>query len=104
MLDFLSGPVDEYKLPFEEEVGSHPSLEDMQQVVVQKKIRPKFRPDWFVHSVRTLMLYGNQKEQVQASPLLGLDLATYTISLSKQRNIHVATNVLSSIGGGAGGL
>ena len=50
----LSGPVDEYKLPFEEEIGSHPSLEDMQQVVVQQKIRPKFRPDWFVHSVRTL--------------------------------------------------
>lgn len=47
-----SGPVDEYRLPFEEEVGSHPSLEDMQQAVVHKKIRPTFRPDWSVHTVR----------------------------------------------------
>lgn len=50
------GPVDEYKLPFEEEIGSHPSLEDMQQVVVQQKIRPKFRPDWFVHSSMASLL------------------------------------------------
>ena len=60
---FLSGPVDEYKLPFEEEIGSHPSLEDMQQVVVQQKIRPKFRPDWFVHSVQTFtFLLSNTRE------------------------------------------
>ena len=50
-----TGPVDEYRLPFEEEVGSHPSLEDMQQAVVHKKIRPKFRPDWSVHTVRLYM-------------------------------------------------
>ncbi|KAI3355562.1 hypothetical protein L3Q82_018387, partial [Scortum barcoo] len=34
------GPVDEYMLPFEEEVGQHPSLEDLQEVVVHKKMRP----------------------------------------------------------------
>ncbi|XP_031559084.1 activin receptor type-2A-like isoform X2 [Actinia tenebrosa] len=43
------GPVDEYRLPFEEEVGLHPSLEDMQQVVVQQRIRPKIREDWRNH-------------------------------------------------------
>ncbi|MEQ2266313.1 Activin receptor type-2A [Xenotaenia resolanae] len=37
------GPVDEYMLPFEEEVGQHPSLEDMQEVVVFKKLRPTLR-------------------------------------------------------------
>lgn len=47
----FSGPVDEYRLPFEEEVGSHLSLEDMQQAVVQKKIRPKLRQDWYIHTV-----------------------------------------------------
>ncbi|XP_007894547.1 activin receptor type-2A [Callorhinchus milii] len=43
------GPVDEYMLPFEEEVGQHPSLEDMQDVVVHKKIRPLFRECWQKH-------------------------------------------------------
>ena len=49
---FLPGPVGDYRMPFEEEVGSHLSLEDMQQAVVHKKIRPKFRADWFHHNVR----------------------------------------------------
>uniref|UniRef100_UPI00398ED6BE activin receptor type-2A isoform X1 n=1 Tax=Pristiophorus japonicus TaxID=55135 RepID=UPI00398ED6BE len=43
------GPVDEYMLPFEEEVGQHPSLEDMQDVVVHKKMRPIFREYWLKH-------------------------------------------------------
>ena len=50
---FLSpGPIEEYRLPFEEEVGSHPTLEDMQLAVVHLKLRPKFREDWFAHQVR----------------------------------------------------
>ena len=47
----LSGPVDEYMLPFEEEVGQHPSLEDMQEVVVHKKLRPCLRDCWQKHTV-----------------------------------------------------
>ncbi|XP_031440522.1 activin receptor type-2A isoform X2 [Clupea harengus] len=43
------GPVDEYMLPFEEEVGQHPSLEDMQEVVVHKKLRPTLRECWQKH-------------------------------------------------------
>ncbi|XP_055785402.1 activin receptor type-2A isoform X2 [Salvelinus fontinalis] len=43
------GPVDEYTLPFEEEVGQHPSLEDMQEVVVHKKLRPCLRECWQKH-------------------------------------------------------
>ncbi|XP_053493416.1 activin receptor type-2A isoform X2 [Ictalurus furcatus] len=44
------GPVDEYALPFEEEVGQHPSLEDMQEVVVHKKLRPTLREYWQKHA------------------------------------------------------
>ncbi|XP_041937253.1 activin receptor type-2A isoform X1 [Alosa sapidissima] len=44
------GPVDEYMLPFEEEVGQHPSLEDMQDVVVHKKLRPTLRECWQKHA------------------------------------------------------
>jgi len=40
------GPIEEYMLPFEDEVGQHPTLEDMQDVVVHKKVRPKFREYW----------------------------------------------------------
>ncbi|XP_075685368.1 activin receptor type-2A isoform X1 [Rhinoderma darwinii] len=44
------GPVDEYMLPFEEEIGQHPSLEDMQEVVVHKKKRPILRDCWQKHA------------------------------------------------------
>ncbi|XP_049797443.1 activin receptor type-2A [Schistocerca nitens] len=43
------GPVSEYLLPFEEEVGQHPTLEDMQECVVQKKVRPCSREHWRSH-------------------------------------------------------
>jgi hypothetical protein len=38
-------------LPFEEEVGQHPTLEDMQECVVQKKMRPTIRETWRKYSV-----------------------------------------------------
>ncbi|XP_023218221.1 activin receptor type-2B-like [Centruroides sculpturatus] len=40
------GPIDEYMLPFEDTVGQHPTLEDMQEVVAQKKIRPPIKEEW----------------------------------------------------------
>ncbi|XP_035216872.1 activin receptor type-2A-like [Stegodyphus dumicola] len=43
------GPVDQYMLPFEDTVGQHPTLEDMQEVVSQKKMRPKFKEFWRKH-------------------------------------------------------
>lgn len=45
------GPVPDYRLPFEEEVGQHPTLEDMQESVVQRKIRPTIPQTWRHHSV-----------------------------------------------------
>lgn len=38
-------------LPFEEEVGQHPTLEDLQEVVVHKKMRPTIKELWLKHSV-----------------------------------------------------
>ncbi|XP_056648683.1 activin receptor type-2A isoform X1 [Diorhabda sublineata] len=43
------GPIPEYRLPFEEEVGQHPSLEDMQESVVQQKVRPLIQEHWKHH-------------------------------------------------------
>ncbi|XP_043267796.1 activin receptor type-2A-like [Venturia canescens] len=43
------GPVGEYRLPFEEEVGLHPTLEDMQESVVHKKERPLIPETWRKH-------------------------------------------------------
>ncbi|XP_014662897.1 PREDICTED: serine/threonine-protein kinase par-1-like [Priapulus caudatus] len=36
----------EYQLPFQEEVGPHPSFEDMQDVVCRNKWRPRFPDVW----------------------------------------------------------
>ncbi|GFR06312.1 activin receptor type-2B [Trichonephila clavata] len=36
-------------LPFEDTVGQHPTLEDMQEVVSQKKMRPVFKEIWRKH-------------------------------------------------------
>lgn len=51
----FQGPVPEYQLPFEEEVGQHPSLEDMQECVVNKKQRPAISLLWKSHPVRILI-------------------------------------------------
>ena len=38
-------------LPFEEEIGLHPTIEAMQDAVVEKKLRPKIRGEWRAHKV-----------------------------------------------------
>lgn len=48
-------------LPFEEEVGQHPSLEDMQEVVVHKKLRPCLRDCWQKHTVSNNKLASLKK-------------------------------------------
>lgn len=44
------GIVDEYRLPFEAELGSHPTLEEMQENVVTKKLRPRINEHWRNHN------------------------------------------------------
>jgi len=43
------GLFSDYRMPFEDEVGSHPSLEEMQEVVVSKKQRPLLKQEWYKH-------------------------------------------------------
>ncbi|KAL0966923.1 hypothetical protein UPYG_G00302310 [Umbra pygmaea] len=43
------GLVGEYMLPFEEEIGQRPSLGDLQDMVVQQKVRPMFKDIWLKH-------------------------------------------------------
>lgn len=45
-------------LPFEEEIGQHPSLEDMQEVVVHKKKRPVLRDYWQKHAVSYIVSFA----------------------------------------------
>ncbi|XP_058816500.1 activin receptor type-2A [Topomyia yanbarensis] len=44
------GAVDEYKLPFEAELGLHATLEEMQENVVTKKLRPRIHDHWRNHN------------------------------------------------------
>ena len=45
------GPVGEFILPFEAELGSHPTLEEMQENIVTKKLRPRIQEEWRTHPV-----------------------------------------------------
>ena len=49
----VAGPVGDYQLPFEEEIGQHPTLEDMQELVVINKVRPSCKDFWLRHPVRS---------------------------------------------------
>ncbi|XP_015120962.1 activin receptor type-2A [Diachasma alloeum] len=44
------GLIGEYTLPFEEEIGMHPTLMDMQEIVVHNKVRPLILESWRKHS------------------------------------------------------
>ena len=53
---YFAGPLGEYHLPFEAEVGLQPTLEDMQTLVVNNKIRPAFYHTWIQHTVTFFFL------------------------------------------------
>ena len=46
LCDVLGLPTPDYRLPFEAEVGVHPSFEDMQVAVSRNKLRPAFPDMW----------------------------------------------------------
>lgn len=56
-----------YRLPFELELGSQPSLEAMQEFVVQRKMRPKCNIEWQQHEVGPLLFLRPTTEQPQQS-------------------------------------
>lgn len=66
------GAIPDYRLPFEEEVGQHPSLEDMQECVVHKKLRPAFKDSWKSHPVRNIQKYIFYSENVCTTYLYGI--------------------------------
>ena len=45
----------DYHMPFEDEVGLHPTLEEMQDVVVSSRKRPQFKPHWLKNEVAVLL-------------------------------------------------
>jgi len=47
----LLGLPGDYRMPFEDEVGLHPTLEEMQDVVVSSRKRPQFKPHWLKNEV-----------------------------------------------------
>ena len=47
--NLLETPTD-YKLPFEAEASPHPSLEEISDLVVNRKIRPDLKKEWRNHS------------------------------------------------------
>lgn len=53
------GPVAEYSLPFESELGLRPTMEAMQEHIVTNKKRPPILDHWRDHSVR-FFLFVNQ--------------------------------------------
>lgn len=51
-----TGTVEDYRLPFEAELGSHPSLEEMQENIAAKKLRPRLLDEWRSHNVSLLLI------------------------------------------------
>jgi len=45
----------DYKLPFEDEVGQNPSLDEMKEVVVDKSQRPIIKQNWLNYHVNTFL-------------------------------------------------
>ncbi|KAH8340766.1 hypothetical protein KR059_006628, partial [Drosophila kikkawai] len=52
----IAGPVGEFQLPFEAELGQRPTLDEVQESVVMKKLRPRLLPAWRAHQVSQLKL------------------------------------------------
>jgi len=44
-------------MPFEEEVGLHPTLEEMQDAVVSSRKRPQFKPHWLKNEVMSVLVF-----------------------------------------------
>lgn len=53
---YFSEPVDDYRLPFEEDVGLRPSLMDLENLVAVQKKRPTFKPVWRQNPVRIIQV------------------------------------------------
>ena len=50
-ITIFSVVVEDYRAPYEEEVGIHPTIEDMRLCVLNNKTRPKLKDEWRGHDV-----------------------------------------------------
>ncbi|TRZ01020.1 hypothetical protein DNTS_016666 [Danionella cerebrum] len=95
----VDGLVDEFCLPFEEEAGLHPSMEDMQDVVVHKKLRPAFREQWFKHTGMFLLCETMEDcwdQEAEARLSAGCVLERIT-SLQRSTSLLVSPHLLSNL-------
>lgn len=49
------GPAAQYRLPFEAETSPHPTLEEISDLVVHRKIRPELRENWRKHEALSIL-------------------------------------------------
>jgi len=49
------GPVTPYQLPFEAEASPHPTLEEICDLVVHRKVRPEFKESWRKHEALSVL-------------------------------------------------
>ncbi|KAK3106491.1 hypothetical protein FSP39_021009 [Pinctada imbricata] len=97
----VDGPIDEYQLPFEEEVGSHPTLEDLQDLVVMKKVRPSIKEHWQRHAgldalISTIEECWDQDAEARVSAVCvneRMNQLTRTLNVSNSsENVTVTSN------------
>ncbi|XP_050404913.1 activin receptor type-2B [Patella vulgata] len=87
------GPVEEYILPFEEEIGAHPTLEEMQDMVVTRKIRPAIKDNWLTHpGLAALVSTIEECWDQDAEARLSAGCVQERIS-QLSRNVNVSTSI-----------
>ncbi|NP_001292259.1 actin-related protein 2 precursor [Magallana gigas] len=106
-------PADEYQLPFEEEAGSHPTLEDMQELVVMKKLRPTIKNHWLQHPgleqvAATIEGCWDQDAEARVSAIcvqerlsqlsrtLNVSTSSHNLSISPNQNIYYHISSVSN--------
>ncbi|XP_061177449.1 activin receptor type-2B-like [Saccostrea echinata] len=106
-------PSDEYQLPFEEEAGSHPTLEDMQELVVMKKLRPTIKNHWLQHPgleqiAATIEECWDQDAEARVSAIcvkerlsqlsrtLNVSTSSHNLSISPNQNIYYHISSVST--------
>ncbi|ESO90171.1 hypothetical protein LOTGIDRAFT_123928 [Lottia gigantea] len=87
------GPIDDYVLPFEEEIGAHPSLEEMQEMVVTQKVRPTVKDHWLSHpGLSALVSTVEECWDQDAEARLSAGCVQERIS-QLSRNVNISTSI-----------
>lgn len=76
----------EYMLPFEDEIGQHPSLEDLQDVVVHKKMRPAIKDCWLKHPVSNVGRISPPQDVMRTFPFPSC--TTWSLEVTLLLGVH----------------